>query len=129
MTSIVNKISNLDTKYIFLFFIIIIYFLYGLTLSEVIDYIFPDHDETLPDYRIALEIIGEIGIAYIIYFSLQKYSEQFIIRLLNSISTKSLPLPKYLNQILLFSFSTGIFKHLQKSANKVVYFRKKILNW
>ena len=116
----------IDIKYIFLFFIIIIFYLYGLILSEVIDFIFPDQDDSLEDYRIIIEIIGEIGIAYIIYFSLKHYSEYIINRLLKSISRTQ---PKYLNQILLIAFSTGIFKHLQKSANKVKYFRKKLLNF
>lgn len=116
----------IDIKYICLLFLIIIFFIYGLTLSEIIDYIFPHHNNELSDFRIALEIVAEIGIAYIIYFSLKHYSEKFIIILYNKISSKS---PKYLNQLLLIAFSTGIFKHLQKSTTKVTYFRKKFLNF
>ena len=35
---------DINIKYIYLFFLILIFFIYGLTLSEIIDYIFPDHD-------------------------------------------------------------------------------------
>ena len=106
-------------KYIFLFFIVLIFFVYGLILSQLIDYVFPDYDESLENYKMFIEIVCEIGIAYLIYFSLQKYSQQFINTLLKSISRKP---PKYLNTILLIAFSTGIFKHLQKSTTKISYF-------
>ena len=115
----------IDIKYIFIFFLIIIFFLYGLTLSEIIDYIFPDHDNSLPEYRIALETIGEIGFAYIIYYSLQYYSQNIIKLMFQSIHRN---VPNFLNQVLLISFSTGIFKHLQKSSSKVSYFRYKYIN-
>ena len=116
---------NIDIKYIFLFFLIIIFFLYGLTLSEIIDYIFPDHDGGLSDFRIALEIMGEIGIAYIIYFCLNHYSINLINLLYDKIS--SVP-PTYLNQLLLISFSTGIYKHLYKSTRKTDYMKSKLIN-
>jgi len=117
---------DIKIKYIYLFFLIIIFFLYGLVLSEIIDYIFPECDETLEDYRIAIEIIGELGIAYIIYFCLQRYSEFCIKLLYKKISEKP---PIYLNQLLLIAFSTGIFKHLQKSTLKIKYFREKYIKF
>jgi len=109
---------------IYLFFLIFIFYIYGLILSEIIDYIFPLYDEDIHDYRMIIEMICEIGIAYIIYFCLQYYLEYFIKILYKRLSI--LP-PKYLNQILLMSFSTGIFKHLQKSNYKIVYIREKYL--
>ena len=111
------------TKYIFLFFIILIFFIYGLVLSEIIDFLFPDYNESKEEYKIFIEIISEVGIAYIVYFSLQYYSQIFINKLLKSISRKS---PQYLNTILLIAFSTGIFRHLQKSSTKISYFTNKI---
>lgn len=122
--------NNMDTIeqniiYLYLFFLVIIFFIYGLTLSEIIDYIFPDHNENIHDYRTGIEIIGEIGIAYIIYFSLKHYLEGLISGLFNKISKKP---PFYLDQLLLIAFSIGIFKHLQKSTNKVTYFKKKFIN-
>jgi hypothetical protein len=116
----------IDIKYILIVFIAIVFFIYGLILSEIIDFIFTDHDDNREDYRLALEIIGEIGIAYIIYYSFERYSEIFINSLFNKISRK---VPFYMNQLLLISFSYGIFKHLQKSSNKIKYFRKKFLNF
>ena len=113
------------TKYLYIFFLIIIFFGYGLILSEIIDYIFPDHDEKLPHYRIVIEIIGEIGVAYIIFFSLKKYSERMINNLFNIVGLQT---PSYLNQLLLFAFSSGIFKYLDKSGKKIVFMRKKIIN-
>jgi hypothetical protein len=117
---------DINIKYIYLFFLIIIFFLYGLILSEIIDYIFPEYDKKLDDYKIVIEIIGEIGIAYIIYFCLQRYSEIFIKLSYKRISETS---PLYLNQLLLIAFSTGIFKHLQKSTFKIKYFKEKYINF
>jgi hypothetical protein len=37
--------------------------------------------------------------------------------------------PFYLNQLLLIAFSTGIFKHLQKSTLKIKYFREKYIKF
>ena len=117
------KSFKIDIIYIYIIFLILLYFIYGLTLSEIIDYIFPMHDATLPNYRIALEIIGEIGIAFIIYYSLKRYSEQFVNILFSRI--KHTP-PTHIYQILLIAFSIGIFKHLQKSTDKINHFKKKI---
>lgn len=116
---------NIEIKYIYLFFFIIIFFLYGLILSEIIDYIFPDCNENIDDYRIALEIIGELGIAYLIYFCLKKYCDIFIKVLYKRISENP---PIYINEILLIVFSTGIYKHLQKSTLKIKYFKEKFFN-
>ena len=116
-------IDNIDIKYVYILFLIMIFFIYGLTLSEIIDYVFPVAELSKYDYHIAIEMIGEIGIAYIIYFSLKYYLENFIDVLFQKILKKT---PKYLNQILLISFSFGIFKHLEKSSNKMKYFQNKI---
>jgi hypothetical protein len=119
-------IDFINIKYIYLFFLTIIFFLYGLFLSEIIDYIFPDCNELEHDYRIIIEIIGELGIAYIIYFSLKKYLENIINLLYKKISEKP---PVYLNQILLIAFSIGIFRHLEKSSLKIKYFREKYITF
>lgn len=117
---------NFNVKYLYILFIIIIFFIYGLTLSEIIDYIFPCHDDERNDYHLAIEMIGEIGIAYLIYFSLKKYSDNIIETIFTKILNKP---PNYLNQLLLLAFSFGIFKHLQKSNNKMLYFRKKFISF
>ena len=114
----------IDIKYVYIFYIVIIFFLYGLILSEIIDYIFPEYNCDIEDYRILIEIIGEIGIAYIIYFAFKRYSEYFIKHIFKQICDKP---PSYLNRLLLIAFSYGIFKHLQKSTNKIKHFHKKFI--
>lgn len=119
----IKEISNkyLKIEYLYLFLLIIIFFIYGLTLSELIDYIFPDSDDSLPDYRIALEIIGEIGVVYLIYFTLNKYINILIDRLLNNIQ-HCIP---HFEEILLIVFSLGIYKHLNKSSFKLKFLKDK----
>jgi len=112
--------------YIYILFILLIFFLYGLILSELIDFVFPDCNDDLPQYRIVLEIIGEIGLAYFIYFIFQKYLDKIINSIFTIIESKP---PNYMNQLLLIAFSSGIYKHLEKSGHKMVFIRKKILKF
>lgn len=117
---------NIDIKYYYLFFLVIIYFLYGLILSEIIDYIFPDYDCNVDNYRILIEIFGEIGVAYLIYYILKNISEDYINILFRKVLIKK---PYYLNQLLFFAFSSGIYKHLQKSTHKINYIKDNLLNY
>jgi hypothetical protein len=116
---------NIEIKYIYIFLIIFIFFIYGLTLSEIIDFIFPDYNEKNNEFRQFIEIIGEIGVAYLVYYCLKNYSELLVKKIFLNISMKP---PEYLNQLLLIAFSTGIFKHLQKSSHKVNHIKEKYLN-
>lgn len=111
--------------YIYTFFLIIIFFIYGLVLSNIIDYIFPDATNINDEVYAFIEIIGEMGIAYLIYHSLNYYKNKLLDILFGNISKNR---PPYLNIILLFAFSFGIFRHLQKSRHKMLYFRKKYVN-
>ena len=124
MLKIYNTI--IDIKYLYLVLIVLIFYLYGLIISEIIDYIFPDFDDNVHDIRIILEIVGEIGVAYLIYFSLRNYSKHLINILYNNISKKP---PYYLNQLLLIAFSTGIYKYLQKSTHKMTHIKQKYVNY
>jgi hypothetical protein len=122
----INKVLNDNILYIYIFFIVIIFFIYGLTISEIIDYIFPIQDDLKNNYYIALEIIGEIGVAYLIYFCFKNYIDNIINSLFIKISKKT---PFYLNDLLLIAFSLGIFKHLEKSSNKLNYMKNQILGY
>jgi hypothetical protein len=120
-----SNIYNIDIKYFCIIFLFFIYYIYGLVLSDIVDYVFPDYNEDLEEWRIALELIGEICIVYLVYFMLKKYSELIIDSIFKSISKK---VPYYLNQLLIISFSFGIFKHLKKSNEKINYFKQKFTN-
>ena len=115
----INYTKYLKIEYLYLLLLIIIFFVYGLTLSEFIDFIFPDCDESAPKYRIIIEIVGELGVIYLIYYTLQKYIKTLIDRLLNNIEY-TVP---YFDQILLIAFSLGIYKHLQKSNFKLIFLK------
>ena len=116
----------MNILYIYIFFLTIIFFIYGLILSEIIDFIFPTYSEECITYEMIVEIIGEIGVAYLIYYCFKYYIDKFIIMLFRNIDKYP---PSYLNQILLFSFSFGIFKHLQKSNFKINHFKDKIFQY
>lgn len=111
--------------YLYTFFLLLIFFIYGLVLSNIIDYIFPDATNINDEIYTFIEIIGEIGIAYLIYNSLKYYQDKLLNVLFYNISKNR---PPYLNTLLLFAFSIGIFKHLQKSKHKMLYFRRKYCN-
>ena len=114
----------MDIKYILIIFLLFIFFIYGLTISEIIDYFNPDYDEDVHDYRIAVEMIIEIGVAYIIYYIFKYYYEHGIIYMFNKFNRKP---PFYINQVLLIAFSFGIFKHLNKSNKKMSHIQTKVI--
>jgi len=112
--------------YIYVFFLIIIFFIYGLILSEIIDFIFPRYNEECLTYEMIVEIIGEIGLAYLIYYCFKNYVDKLIILLFRNIDKNP---PSNLNQLLLFGFSFGIFQHLQKSNYKINHFKNKAIEY
>jgi hypothetical protein len=114
----------MDIKYILIIFLLFIFFIYGLTISEIIDFFHPDYDEDIHDYRIAVEMIIEIGVAYIIYYIFKYYYEHGIIYMFNKFNRKP---PFYINQVLLIAFSFGIFKHLNKSNKKMNHIQTKVI--
>jgi hypothetical protein len=109
-------------KYLYIILLLIIFFLYGLVLSEIIDSFFPEYNENTNIYKIILEIIGEVGIAYIIYFLLEKYVENIIRFLYKRIDEKP---PDILNKLLVIAFSFGIYRQLQKSTLKLNHYKDK----
>ena len=117
-----NYSQYLKLEYLYTFFLIIIFFVYGLTLSEFIDFVFPEHNDNIPEYRLLIEIIGEIGVTYLIYFTIQKYINVIINKIYDN-NFKYRPI--YMDQILLIAFSIGIYKHLQKTSNKLLFFKNK----
>ena len=117
------KLSNiLQVKYVYIFFLVILFFIYGLILSELIDFIFPIHDVTKEDKYIVVEIVGEIGIVYIVYYLLKNYINVFIDLLFNKLRESR---PFFLSDLLLIAFSYGIYKKLTKYNDKSEYLKKK----
>jgi hypothetical protein len=114
-------------KYIFIIFLFAIFFIYGLILSQIIDFIFPSYNENnCVTHEMVIEIIGEIALAYLIYFCFKHYIDKLILFLFKNIHKNP---PSYLNQLLLFSFSFGIFKDLHKSNNKIDHYKKKVFEY
>lgn len=120
------RLANiLQVKYVYIFFLVILFFIYGLILSELIDFMFPFHDEDKEDKYIIIEIAGEIGIVYIIYYLLKNYINIFIDLLFNKINEKR---PFFLQELLLIAFSYGIYKKLTKYNDKTEYLKKKYMD-
>ena len=117
----------INETHIYLFLLIIIFFIYGLILSNIVDYIFPTHDDNKNDYYILIEIIGEIGLAYFIYFLLNRNIKYYINYLLYD--KRMNKYPSYVDQLLLLSFSFGIYKHLEKSTHKMNYLKEKFIKY
>ena len=111
-------------KYLIIFLIIIfilLFYIYGLVLSKIIDYIFPDID-TKHDYIIILETLFEITITYLIFFIIQKY----IIKVLKKIFLNiNILYPEFMDIIFMLVFSSGLFSYLSKYSNKIIYLKNK----
>ena len=108
-------------SYIYYLFLIIIFFYYGLFLSILIDYLFPELENDYPEYLTLIETIFELFLVYLIYFIFKNYINQIIDFFINKSNFK------YLDSFLLISFSLGIYKHLYKSNQKIDYFKHKYI--
>jgi len=110
-------------SYILAILLLFIYILYGYILSRIIDSLFPIYDDTTPDYILGLEVVGEIVLAYFIYFLLYKYSN-FIVKKLFKNFSNTKPL-YFLNEFLIVGFSYGVFKSLNKLKHKSNHIHQK----
>jgi hypothetical protein len=108
-------------NYIYILFLIILFFIYGLILSLFIDYLFPDLENNQPEYLVLIETLFELLMVYVVYFYMQHYIDHLINIFIpeNKIS--------YLNQVFLFSFSIGIYYYLKKYSAKMQYFQNKYI--
>jgi len=111
------------TSYILAILLLFIYVLYGYILSRIIDSLFPPYNETTSDYIIGLEAVTEVGIAYLIYFLLFKYSSIIVKKLFQNFPSAK-PL-YFLNELLILGFSYGVFKSLTKVKHKSTHIHTK----
>jgi len=113
-------------KYLNIFVIIVfilLFYIYGLVLSKMIDYIFPDID-TKHDYIIILETLFEITITYLIFFMVQNHIITVFKKMFLNIN---IIYPEFMDIILILVFSSGLFSYLSKYSNKIVYLKNKYL--
>ncbi len=113
-------------KYLNIFVIIVfilLFYFYGLLLSKIIDYIFPDID-TKHDYIIILETFFEITITYLIFFIVQNHIIKVFKKMFSNIN---IIYPEFMDIILLLVFSSGLFSYLSKYSNKMIYLKNKYL--
>ena len=111
-------------KYLNIFIIIIfilLFYIYGLILSKIIDYIFPDID-TKHDYIIILETLFEITITYLIFFIIQNNIIKVFKKLFLNIN---IIYPDFMDIILILVFSSGLFSYLSKYSKKIIYLKNK----
>ena len=114
-------------NYLNIFFIgslILIFFLYGGILSKIVDEIFPHHRGNIPDYQVAIETLCEVLFAYLIYVIFSKYYLILIKKMFKIIDQN---VPFYMEQILLISFSSGLYKYLIKSNMKANHLKEKYI--
>ena len=102
---------------------ILLFYIYGLGLSKIIDYIFPDID-TKHDYIIIIETLFEITITYLIFFMVQNHIIKVCKKLFLNIN---IIYPDFMDIILILVFSSGLFSYLSKYSNKIVYLKHKYL--
>ena len=100
----------MSIKYLMILLLLLGFFLYGMILSKLIDYIFDDFEEDIGDVYILLEIFFEICTAYGIYY-ISLGSIHYIIKLI-SISNQY-------NDSYLMAFSLGIFYNMEKYNHKL----------
>jgi hypothetical protein len=100
---------------------IILFYLYGILLSKLIDYIFPDIN-TKHDYIIIIETIFEILVSYIIFFLIKNH----VFKIIKTLFIKmDFEYPSFMDIIFLLVFSSGLFNYLSKYSKKIDYLYNK----
>ena len=115
---------KLNLLYFFIIgFIAIFYFIFGIIISKIVDYIFPDCNLELPKHRIFIESASELIIVYLIYFMLQKHNLKIINHIYGLVELKP---PSFINNLCIGLFSFAVFEYLAKVKKKrSLYLRKK----
>jgi len=95
-------------KYLIPILLLLGFFLYGMMLSKLIDYMFDDFEEDIGDVYILFEIFFEICLAYGIYY-ISLESIYYIMKMIRI---------QY-NDSYLMAFSFGIFYNMEKYNHKL----------
>lgn len=112
-------------KYLFIFFLIIVFYSIGFITSDLIDLSFQDHDPTKEDKYLMIEIFMEFMIAFLIKSLFERYHVEILDPLFKNIGTKT---PDYVYTIIPLAFVMGVYQNLKKSGKKVSYLWEKYSN-
>ena len=115
----------LNKEIIYLISIALIFYVFGVVLSNIINNIFPACNFERKDGIIIAECVIQLVILYTIIFCLIKISS-IIEGFYKKLTKKTIP--GFYTSIILVSFSIGIFKHLENLNERTGYLKKKLFN-
>lgn len=116
----------LTKEIIYLISIALIFYVFGIVLSNIINNIFPACNFKRKDGIIIAECVVQLVLLYTIYIFSNKKLGFVIEGFYKKLTNKTIP--GFYTSIILVSFSIGIFKHLENLNERTGYLRKKLFN-
>ena len=110
-------------KFYFLATLAISFFTIGLVLSNLINEIFPACDFKKQDRNLVIECVGQMVLIYLLYFLFNKKVVGAIEIIFNNFSKYKLDSISKI--VILISFSTGVYRHLDELNKKTKYLKNK----
>jgi hypothetical protein len=103
--------------------LIIVFFTIGLVLSNLINEIFPACDFQKNDKYLVGECAGQLVLIYLLFYLFQDKITLVIETIFKQINKSNLD--TFSRLIILISFSSGIYKHLDELNKKTKYLKNK----
>lgn len=116
----------LTKEIIYLISIALIFYVFGIVLSNIINNIFPACNFKRKDGIIIAECVIQLVLLYTIYILSNKKLGSVIEGFYKKLTNKTIP--GFYTSIILVSFSIGIFKHLENLNERTGYLKKKLFN-
>lgn len=106
-------------------FLIVVFYMIGFIVSDLIDFSFQDHDPAKEDQYLMIEILIEFMIAFLIKNIFEKYHKKILDPLFKNIGEKT---PEYLYTLIPLAFILGVYQNLKKGNKKIQYLWEKYSN-
>jgi hypothetical protein len=110
-------------KILFLVTLALSFFTLGLVLSNLINEIFPACDFKKEDKYMIIECVGQLVLVYGFYFMFNEKISSFIENIFKNMKNEKIDIISKI--IILISFSTGVYKHLDELNMKTEYLKNK----
>ena len=110
-------------KILFLITLALSFFTLGLVLSNLINEIFPACDFQKEDKYMAIECVAQLVLVYGFYYMFNGKISTFIENIFKNMKNEKIDTISRI--VILISFSTGVYRHLEELNKKTEYLKNK----
>ena len=113
-------------RILFLMALALSFFTMGLVLSNFVNELFPACDFQKDDKYMAIECVGQLVLVYGFYFMFNNKISTFIENIFKNMRNEKIDTISRI--VILISFSTGVYRHLDELNKKTEYLKNKYFN-